>query len=171
MNTQSDNPYQGPQAPLHARDPAQPNDLATRTARLGAAVIDSLISLVVMGPVMYLGGYWDVVRATRGHVPMATMLPWLVFGLVVFTLIQFKPLMVNGQTWGKKLCGIRIVDLQGQVPTLSTLLFKRVLPVQVAGVIPVLGSVLIAVDILMIFRDDHRCLHDMVAGTRVVSLR
>ncbi len=96
---------------------------------------------------------------------------WTLAGLAAFTLIQFKPLMANGQTWGKKLCGIRIVDLQGQVPTLSTLLFKRYFPVQVVGVIPCVGSVLVLVDTLMIFRGDHRCLHDMVAGTRVVSLR
>jgi uncharacterized RDD family membrane protein YckC len=44
----------------------------------------------------------------------------------------------------------------------------------VAGLIPILGPFLLRpafhiVDWCMIFRDDQRCLHDLIAGTRVVQ--
>ena len=37
--------------------------------------------------------------------------------------------------------------------------------------IPVIGSFLGLLDVLFIFRQDRRCLHDMVAGTEVISLK
>ena len=40
---------------------------------------------------------------------------------------------------------------------------------QVVSMIPLVGVLLVWVDILMIFRRDRRCAHDLVAGTRVVK--
>ena len=37
--------------------------------------------------------------------------------------------------------------------------------------IPKVGGVLALADILFVFRDDRRCLHDQIAGTRVVEYR
>jgi hypothetical protein len=49
------------------------------------------------------------------------------------------------------------------------LLLKRYLPVQVVGSIPVLGMFASLVDVLFIFRDDRRCVHDLIAGTQVTK--
>ena len=40
----------------------------------------------------------------------------------------------------------------------------------VLGAIPYIGWAFTMVDICFIFRDDHRCVHDLMAGTRVVKV-
>jgi uncharacterized RDD family membrane protein YckC len=37
--------------------------------------------------------------------------------------------------------------------------------------IPIFGLFFVLADTLMIFRADRRCLHDLMAGTRVVKVR
>jgi uncharacterized RDD family membrane protein YckC len=49
------------------------------------------------------------------------------------------------------------------------LLGLRYLPVQLITNVPLAGPVLNLVNVLMIFRGDRRCGHDLIAGTRVVK--
>ncbi len=133
-------------------------DPADRALRLVAVLIDGVIALVLMVPLMFMGGYWEAAfEAGRsggfGLMPLGTTLMWAVIGFVLFVLIQGYPLQMTGQTWGKKLLSLKIVDLQGNKPSLADLLLK----------------LYILVDSLMIFRADQRCLHDLIAGTRVVK--
>ena len=44
----------------------------------------------------------------------------------------------------------------------------RYFPVQLVGNIPFIGPLLGIVNVLLIFRADRRCGHDLIAGTRVV---
>lgn len=136
-------------------------------------LIDGFIALVVTVPLMFMGGYWQAaVEAGRsggfGLMQRGTPLLWACIGFVVFALVQGYPLHANGQTWGKKLLSIRIVDLHGNTPPLVELLLKRYLPTHAIANIPCLGIIYALVDSLMIFRQDQRCLHDLIAGTRVV---
>lgn len=167
-------PYRSPEADLAAGWGGAPSDLADRWLRLAAVLIDGFIALVVMVPLMLMGGYWEAAfEAGRsggfGFMPLGTTLLWAAIGFVVFALIQGYPLHARGQTWGKKLLSIRIVDLQGGKPSLSDLLLKRYLPTHAIVNVPCLGFVYALVDALMIFRQDQRCLHDLIAGTRVVK--
>src|SRR3546814_8837546 len=91
---------------------------------------------------------------------------WAVIGFVVFAIVQAFPLNASGQTWGKKLLKIKIVDLDGGKPTLGRLLGMRYLPVQAVGVILLIGALIQIVEVLLIFRSDRRCGHDLIAGTR-----
>ena len=100
--------------------------------------------------------------------PLGTMVLWAVIGLAIFAVIHSYPLHENGQTWGKKLLSIRIVDLQGNKPPLTDLLLKRYLPTHAMANVPCVGGLYALVDSLMIFRQDQRCLHDLIASTRVV---
>ncbi|UKE68407.1 RDD family protein [Xanthomonas cerealis pv. cerealis] len=77
----------------------------------------------------------------------------------------------TGQTWGKKLLSIRIVDLHGEPPPLWRLIVLRYLPTQLLSLVPVAGNVYALLDALFIFRHDKRCLHDIIAGTQVVNVR
>lgn len=97
------------------------------------------------------------------------MIAWAAVGFAVFVVVQGFPLHHYGQTWGKRILGIRIVDLDGAKPPLGRLLTRRYVPIQVANLIPVVGPLLVLVDTLMIFRADRRCAHDLIAGTRVVK--
>ncbi|MCY1389879.1 hypothetical protein D9M71_46890 [compost metagenome] len=56
------------------------------------------------------------------------------------------------------------------MPELGNLLLKRYLVWWLLAYVPVIGVLLVMVDYLFIFRADRRCLHDLMAGTRVVQL-
>ena len=38
------------------------------------------------------------------------------------------------------------------------------------GIFPAIGGIIQLVDILFIFRDDRKCIHDLIAGTVVISV-
>ncbi|MEA2700447.1 MAG: hypothetical protein QOI66_4718, partial [Myxococcales bacterium] len=40
----------------------------------------------------------------------------------------------------------------------------------IISAIPYLGGLYALVDALFIFRDDRRCIHDLIAGTRVIAV-
>lgn len=162
------NPYQPPLAKL--ADPTSASDvtLAGRGQRLGAVIVDGLIGMAAAIPWFMLTGVWDYVRQGQTP-PVGLTIGGAVYGFVVFALIHGYFLKKNGQTLGKKLLRVRIADLQGGIPPLPVLLGKRYLPVQLVGTVPILGPILTIVDALFIFREDHRCVHDHIAGTRVVA--
>lgn len=169
------NPYQAPEAPL----PSSPlaldgaDVLAGRGERLGASLIDGVISLATFLPLAALTGYFGkVMDAARGGEAMSLLatVGYAALAFVVFVLVQGYPLAKTGQTWGKKLLSIRIVDLHGEQPPLWRLIALRYLPTQLLSLVPVVGSFYVLVDALFIFRQDKRCLHDLIAGTQVVNV-
>lgn len=159
------NPYQAPGAVV--ADTVSESELAGRGTRFGAAIIDGVLMVAIIFPLMYLAGYFQA--ATTGQAGFGLQLVWALIGLAVFAVVQGYPLHQSGQTWGKRILGIRIVDLAGQKPSLGMLLGKRYLPVQAVSAVPVLGTVLALVNVLLIFRGDRRCGHDLIAGTKVVK--
>ena len=165
MSDQEHNVYATPQAaPLVAPEEAE---LAGRGLRFAAVMVDGLISAAIMAPVMYLTGFWG--RAMSLSVSVVETLLWGVAGLVLFFLLHGKLLKQHGQTIGKRLVGIRIVSAESdELVPLQKLMVARVLPVHVVANLPPPFSYLMLVDALMIFRKDRRCLHDLVAGTKVV---
>lgn len=165
------NPYRSPDAVVAE---ISDGELAERGTRLGAAIVDTLILLVILGPLMFFGGYWSsaMAAAEQGQqVGLGTTLMWAAMGFGVFVLVQFVPLNATGQTWGKKVLGIKIVDLAGAKPPIGRLLGARYLPMQLVGNVPFVGPVLAIVNVLLIFRGDRRCGHDLIAGTQVVKAK
>jgi len=160
------NPYQTPQSALQepaSDEPAQ----ASRGARLGAVIIDTLLLMLVTVPISYFNG--DFERIMQGFEPdMWQQVQGLMMGMTAFVLINGLWLKRYGQTVGKRICKVRIVDMQGQVPALPGLLLRRYLSVWLVSIVPLIGSLLCVVNYLFIFRSDRRCLHDHLAGTRVV---
>ena len=162
------NPYQSPRAAVSVA--SQEGMLASRGARLAAALLDGLIGMAIMLPMMFVSGYFGAMR-TGETAPIIVLANWALIGCVVFVLVQGYPLHATGQTWGKRALGIRIVSLDGTKPALGKLLLLRYLPLRVVGVIPLVNSLVVLTDALLIFRNDRRCLHDLIAGTRVVVAR
>lgn len=170
------NPYQAPEAPLPSAPLALDGSeaLAGRGERLGAALIDGVISLAAFLPLAALTGYFGrVMDAARGgeQMPMLVMAGYVALAFAVFVVVQGYPLAKTGQTWGKKLLSIRIVDLHGEQPPLWRLILLRYLPTQLLSMVPIVGNFYALVDALFIFRKDKRCLHDLIAGTQVVNFR
>ncbi|MCW5582103.1 MAG: RDD family protein [Luteimonas sp.] len=162
------NPYSSPEA---AVADLTASNLAGRGERLGAALIDGIIMIAILFPLMFVGGYWQAAMAAQGQVPIGTTILWAAIGFAVFAAVQWVPLNANGQTWGKRVLGIKIVDLAGNKVPAGRILGMRYLPVQVAGNVPLLGPLLGLVNVLLIFRADRRCGHDLIAGTQVVKAR
>lgn len=171
--SQDENPYRSPQAAL--TEPAVDGELADCVTRLAAAILDMIFGLVVFLPIAYFGGYFsqvmDNAAAGRQFLPVGVILLWSAIGFGLFILLQGYPLHATGQTWGKRLCKIKIVSLDGSKPSLGLLLLRRYLPISVISAIPFVGMLGGLVNTLMIFRGDRRCGHDLIAGTRVVEAR
>ncbi len=167
---QQNNPYRAPESTI--ADYALDGELAGRGERLAAAIVDVLILLAILLPVMFFGGYFSQVMdaATSGR-PMSLMteLAWGLVSLVVFFAIQSYPLYATAQTWGKRLLKIRIVGLDGHRLSFGRLIVLRYLSMQAVGLVPWIGPLLSIVNVLLIFRADHRCGHDLIAGTKVVK--
>jgi uncharacterized RDD family membrane protein YckC len=179
----------GAAAPGAAPDPEAPPSeapLGSRWARLGAAIVDGLLMIPAMVPfisMMVRNGEeardafmtasrdhdWSAVKALPGFTTAAVVGGSL---LLVLMVIQAVLLTLRGQTVGKILCGIRIV----RFPSGSRVGFVRVWLVRslvtgLLGKVPYVGSIFALVDILFIFSPNKRCLHDLLAGTKVVTAR
>lgn len=96
---------------------------------------------------------------------LLTFSPFITFFVMHgFLLYQY------GQTVGKKVMGIAIVTLENQKPAFMQLIAQRYFSQWLMGMVPVVGIILRLADILMIFRKDKRCLHDLIARTKVIDL-
>ena len=162
---QESNPYAAPTAVVEDVLPAL--RLGGRGERLAAAIIDGLILLFVLVPLMFAGGYFSGIM--QGQQPgFGTQLLWSLLSFALFIAIQGFPLAKTGQTWGKKLLKLKIVDLAGAKPDFVRLVGMRYGSTQLISLVPIIGGIYVLVDVLFIFRDDRRCIHDLIAGTRVV---
>ena len=145
---------------------------ASRWLRLGAILLDSFIGCIVALPgtaLLLAGGIF-----TRSSQPnLALMVPgFLVLGIATLALlaVQIYLLSTRGQTIGKRLLAIRIVCFVDETnPGFVKAFLLRVFVNGLIGAVPIIGLVYWLVDICFIFRDDRRCLHDLIAGTKVVK--
>jgi len=127
--------------------------LASKTQRLLAALADAFL----VG-IPYVIGTNDLVPAPVKLLGVIASLALLVTQLVLVSK--------HGQTLGKRFLGIKIVmkdTLENGGFTVNVL--KRGLLNGLLSLIP--GYFL--VDSLFIFREDRRCIHDLIAGTCVIE--
>lgn len=161
------NPYQPPLAEPNPPLGHGTELLASRGARFGAALLDALVVGGVNGILLWQLGLFD--ELMRKPDDLGLVAGTSVLGMVIWLAIQIAFLRV-GQTLGKRIVGIRMVDYEtgGPVP-LGRLIVMRYLPVQIIAAIPVVGRILPLVDVLFIFGAEQRCIHDQIAGTKVVQ--
>ncbi|MEP6874202.1 MAG: RDD family protein [Burkholderiales bacterium] len=169
----STSPDQNPFAPPSARvaDVASSGaELAGRGPRFFAALIDGLIQGVVY--------YLLAVTLLSSVLPNPTnaqnagfgaMAGSMVISILLFLAIQGYLLATAGQTVGKKLLGLRIMRSSGERGEPVRVIGLRYLLIWVIAAIPVVGWIFALVDVLMIFRDSRKCLHDNIADTIVVK--
>lgn len=128
--------------------------LADRGDRFGASLIDGFTTAVV--GVVFMGIVGPRTSEIVGYLAFAA-----------FLVYQLYLLATRGQTIGKQQMGIRIAradDPQSADPG-RTVLLRTVLGQWLLSSIPFYGLV----DVLFIFREDRRCIHDLIAGTCVVQ--
>lgn len=144
------------------------NNLAGRWARLGGSLIDGVVAGVVIFPVMYVTGFWS--KVISDNMTMLDTVLLGLFGLAVYLILNGYLLSRYGQTIGKKVVGTKIVSVDSdEILPLWKIFFIRYLPVNVVSQTPLVGPLLVIIDSLFIFRGDKRCIHDLVAGTKVIK--
>jgi uncharacterized RDD family membrane protein YckC len=151
--------------------------LAGRSARLAAVLIDGIITAVLIAPFAYVSGYSG--RITAGLATASEEFTWSLLSCLVFMAIQGHWLATRGQTIGKVLMQIQIVDAETHqlLPFIRVAVYRYLwlLPLNaVIAMIPGhLDSLLISavglLDAILIFGSARRCLHDYIAGSVVVA--
>jgi len=90
--------------------------------------------------------------------------------LAVSLAINAYLLAKDGQTVGKKLVGTRIVaNADEQILSFGRVFGLRYPPLSLISQIRLVGSLFCLVNVLFIFRKDKRCIHDLIAGSKVVN--
>ncbi len=168
------NPYATPEAQIETATGGAP--LAGRGTRLLAAILDGLlygIAWIPGGFVMFetlansddseLGiDYGEVFSAPLGIVSAVIWLAILTVNLVW--------LSQRGQTIFKRVLGIRIVLVSDESnPGFLRAGLVRYIVFMFVGLVPV-GGLINLIDVLLIFNSERRCLHDFLAGTKVVDV-
>jgi uncharacterized RDD family membrane protein YckC len=141
--------------------------LANRWKRLGGALLDGLIMMVIIFPVMMIFGIFQ--HASGQGISFGQRIFSSILGLAVFLGLNGYFLAKNGQTIGKKIVKTRIVNLDGELCPFAKMFLLRYLVVWVIAQIPFIGGIFCLVDALVIFGKDKRCIHDYIAGTKVVD--
>jgi uncharacterized RDD family membrane protein YckC len=183
---------QNPFAPPRARvedQYAAPQQVvtATRASRFLAFLIDCSPALVIglvggivaaiMLPGIFAGKFDPMAAGMMAFglfciVVFVAMIAWLVWQIVL--------LYKYGQTIGKKAMGIRVVRMDGTRVSFARFFFLRglatgIIGMVVGGIIGAVahitwgGNIFTLADCLLIFGAAHRCIHDYIADTQVVT--
>lgn len=144
--------------------------LASLGQRFVGALIDTVAAVAVVA--VYATFSDRTLSSVTGEADaMSDLLEMTLVGMLIYLGLHGYLLHNYGQTLGKRLVGTRIVSVSdGQIPTVGKIFGLRFVPIQLTGLIPGIGIFVGLINVLFIFRDDRRCLHDFIAGTRVVQV-
>lgn len=174
--------YQAPEAELDKPEESKVYELASRLERLKASLIDIVIFLLVYIPIVHLTrdayfkwhpflGFFESLDK-ESIITISANLYFVPVSLVVFLLIHGYLLAKNGQTLGKKIVGIAIVsNTTNTKPPMWKLILLRYCQLFLWRINLVASGVCILINWLFIFGKEQRCLHDLVANTKVVRVR
>jgi uncharacterized RDD family membrane protein YckC len=180
MSTPSNN-YAPPHSVVADVEPAVGSfQLATRGSRLAAALLDAVIfgvpllpTYVMLGKSMWQHG----MRANNAVAADMLSMGWYaaVGGLVELVLVVIMAVMVyrTQQTFGKRIMRIKVARTDGSRASLARIFwlrnFANGLFSGLAALIPVVGRLYALIDILFIFGEPRRCVHDYIADTIVIQ--
>ena len=169
------NPYQAPKSSVEP--PQDGLVLASRWYRLFARIIDGILLLLISMPFLlwFTGDWLGVTSADELDLFLSSDSPLIVveflISMGVFVAVNAYLLAKRGQTVGKYLLKIRIVDYYtDEVPKLRFSLVLREGIMTLLNLFGFLGGLIALVDVLFIFASNKRCLHDYWSFTKVVSV-
>ncbi|AXK73082.1 RDD family protein [Lysobacter sp. TY2-98] len=171
-------PYAAPYATLADRThDAGDVVLADRASRLLAQLVD--LGMVIVPVLLFVfAGYRQFSRNMLGMHGLSTgaatailIAVAMILGIAIWNIVL---LVRYGQTVGKKVMKIRIVRSDGSPVSFWRILFMRSMAISLLSracslLHPLLGLAVSLGDVLMIFREDRRCLHDQIADTIVID--
>lgn len=146
--------------------------LASLWSRLGAAILDGMFNafVAVLGLFSLIGALKLGVFDARDLTGLFEEMPFegiliFYFPVLLGQILQWNLIATRGQSIGKFICCIRIVSMNGRTPGFFFGVVLRDWSRYILGLIPFFGLI----DIAFIFTDSKRCIHDHIAGTRVVQ--
>jgi uncharacterized RDD family membrane protein YckC len=168
-NPNPQNPYAPPSAPVaDVVSGTGPGELAERSSRLGAFIVDFLIGFVLYLPALIVGfRHFDPARGALNFVNNGTIITGCLGAIVLVITAIF--VARYGQTIGKRLIGIRVVRSNGEKASFWRIFLLRNVVNAIPSLIPFVGYVYTLVDHLFIFGESRQCLHDKIADTVVVK--
>ena len=159
------NPYAAPRADVtrsYAGGGAV--QLASQGQRFAAAILDVLAAIPAFIPIAVTAGNAEETAELTSQQEAGVGIAVLIgLALLIYNLYR---LSTQGQTIGKQVMKIRIVRVEdnSQAGFVKAVLLRGFVNALI-GIVPFYGLI----DILFIFREDRRCIHDLLAGTHVVQ--
>lgn len=144
--------------------------LASRGTRLLGAILDSLITMAPLLPALLV--LFGLAAAGAGEdVAFGVFaLTGLVGGLVSLGIFVYNCVLISntGQSIAKRMLGMRIIRVSnGELPGfLHGVLLRILVPAAINQACNLFGLI----DALWIFGEECRCLHDLIADTKVVDV-
>jgi uncharacterized RDD family membrane protein YckC len=143
--------------------PVADSTLATIPQRIGARVLDMVLLAVPLGTLSWLVSDVDLDERVFDSPP------WLFwFGWVTISLYEILLTAWRGQTVGKIVARIRVIDKASWNPPRPGRATLRALPM-IAGAVPVVGWLLQLAYLPALWTQRRQGLHDRLADTVVVS--
>jgi uncharacterized RDD family membrane protein YckC len=164
------NPYSAPRVDVSRQASFSGGvELASRGNRFVAQILDFLVVVGITLPSLFSAFTID---QTTGGLSSLAIIGFSISGILFLALLGYTIYLLStqGQTLGKKWMDVRIVsyDDNGTAGFVKAFLLRGFVN-GIIGAIPLLGPLYALIDILFIFSDDKRCLHDKIAGTHVVK--
>lgn len=174
MSNFPNNPYSSPNyTDSSLLNSGQQPPLASLGKRFLGALADGFVGLIFVGP-----GYGLMVAGVAGN-PDQSELPTisivgmglLVLGALALLGVQLYLLATRSQSIGKLLVKTQIWDVTTGQPAgfVKAFVLRAIVHGLITG-IPCVGSIYALVDIFFIFREDRRCIHDLIASTVVLDI-
>jgi uncharacterized RDD family membrane protein YckC len=138
-------------------------ELATLRERILAFFIDFVIVYIIFS-ILYFTltvGFRDIFLNVESYALRAVVM----FSFFVFYQL-FSEIIADGQSWGKKAVGIKVVRLDGQEPGLSEYLLRSVF-----YIIDILFSFGVVANLLISSSAKSQRLGDLTANTTVIRIR
>jgi uncharacterized RDD family membrane protein YckC len=162
------NRYAPPRAAVRDVAEFSVNIPADRGTRLGATILDGIIfGVMVYAPLLVVVAAGEAAAETpdTANTLLAVGGVLAVIGFIAWTWLTILYVKRNGQSIGKKITGIKVVRSDGSPSSLGRIFWMRNFVNGLIGIIPLYALV----DILFIFGEERRCLHDKIADTIVVE--
>lgn len=170
----NDNPFATPLIDLI--DPhrtAEQRKLASLLQRFTGSLLDTTIAGICGLLAIYLivksAGMPDPMYALQKN--MGRTAVWFYAGVLPVTLVQAILISNTGRSIGKFVVGTRIVTVDDEPAGFVHGYALRDVPVMVIGAMPVIGPLFTFFDAIAVFSANRRCIHDHIAGTKVVRIR
>lgn len=144
--------------------------------RLIAKIVDIMTTLIVYVSLLCIIHHlnFDHFFYTRYNY-INNIMPFFIY-IFSYLVINLYFLIENQQTFGKFIRGIRIVNVNGNDMALWRIIFIRELffialyAFAVTRTMRCVAFLIIIADSLFIFKEDRRCLHDLICDSQVIYI-